>query len=285
MIKSNIIRRIPRNTRGRDFVVGDIHGSFDLVIDAMKAVSFNRNDDRIIAVGDLIDRGKSSHRCAKFLSQPYVFSVLGNHEDMLLDLYKEEYYDGGVPSEAILNFMCRRNGLEWWLETAPELRQEILAALRELPLVIEVETERGSVGFVHADVPTGLSWNEFKKRLEEGCSKTRETALWGRSRIKAENEDGVEGVGRVFVGHTPQWSGVKRFGNVYAVDTGAVYKDMGIGDEGYLSMINIVAQTECLTENKSDIVFLNVVDEEIWKGDMGSQTRTPFGQYARVACR
>lgn len=278
-----MIKTLPQNTRGRDFVIGDIHGSFDLVIEAMKAVSFNRNEDRIIAVGDLIDRGKDSHRCAKFLSQPYVFSVLGNHEDMLLDIYKEELYEDGKPTDAILNFLCRRNGLDWWLDTNEELRSIILEAIRKLPLAIEIETERGLVGFVHADVPMDLSWCEFKKRLEANDSRTREVALWGRSRIHSDNQDGVEGVGRVFVGHTPQWSGIKRYGNVYAVDTGAVYRDMGLKDIGHLSMLNIVAKTECLTEQKINYDLVNVLDDEVWSKDIEVEKKPQFGHYVRFS--
>jgi len=63
------VMRLGRNEKGRDFVVGDIHGAFDLVIDAMKAVNFDPEADRLLSVGDLIDRGAGSHRCAAFLTR------------------------------------------------------------------------------------------------------------------------------------------------------------------------------------------------------------------------
>ncbi len=66
--------------------------------------------DRLLSVGDLIDRGDGSHRCARFLAQPYVHAVRGNHEDMLLDLYKD-----GEPVPAVLMFAARSNGFGWWL--------------------------------------------------------------------------------------------------------------------------------------------------------------------------
>lgn len=250
-------------------MIGDIHGSFDLVISAMKKVSFNKEKDRLIAVGDLIDRGTGSHRCAQFLSQPYVFSVLGNHEDMLLEIYQN-----GDVEEAALHFLCRRNGLDWWLDTDKRTRRNILKAIAELPIALEIETERGLVGFVHADVPENLSWSEFKKKLEDGDSHVRETALWGRSRLHGNNVDGVEGVGRLFVGHTPQWGGVKRLGNVYAVDTGAVFRDLGIKEEGALSAVNILATTKSLSEKRESIELVQIFDEI-------PQDKRPFGNYAK----
>lgn len=174
-------------------------------------------------------------------------------------------------------------GQSWWLDTNEELRSIILEAIRKLPLAIEIETERGLVGFVHADVPMDLSWCEFKKRLEGNDSRTREVALWGRSRIHSDNQDGVEGVGRVFVGHTPQWSGIKRYGNVYAVDTGAVYRDMGLKEIGHLSMLNIVAKTECLTEQKINYDLVNVLDDKVWSENMDVEKRPRFGHYTRAS--
>ena len=36
------------------FVVGDLHGSYSLLKDELKAVGFNYNTDFLIAVGDLV---------------------------------------------------------------------------------------------------------------------------------------------------------------------------------------------------------------------------------------
>jgi hypothetical protein len=50
------VLRLPANTRGRDFVVGDIHGTFYVLEQALAAVGFDPARDRVICVGDLIDR-------------------------------------------------------------------------------------------------------------------------------------------------------------------------------------------------------------------------------------
>ena len=62
--------RLESNTKGRDFTVGDIHGAYDMLEGALAAVKFDPEVDRLISVGDLIDRGNRSKDCLKYLEQP-----------------------------------------------------------------------------------------------------------------------------------------------------------------------------------------------------------------------
>lgn len=235
------VLRLPENISGRDFVVGDIHGAFNLVLQAMELANFDPTVDRLFSVGDLIDRGGWSHWVTTFLAQPYVYAVRGNHEDMLLQLYAD-----GEPSDGLLCQVAQHNGFAWWLQTDNDQRREILAALRALPLAIEIPTSRGTVGLIHADVPQGMCWAEFLAHLEAGDLATTQCCLWGRDRIQTGNFEVVPGVGRLFVGHTPQWGGLARYGNVYAVDTGAVFGTQGIED-GRLTLARVLMGTNVLT--------------------------------------
>lgn len=241
----NPVRRVPRNETGRDFVVGDIHGCFDLVLRGMDKVGFDQSCDRIISVGDLIDRGPGSHRAARFLSQPWVHAVRGNHEDTLLEIYAE-----GEPDEAVLRYMGSRNGFRWWLGAPDSVRADILEAVARMPLAMEVDTPRGSVGVVHADVPFGLSWPAFLARLEAGDEEVAHEAMWGRDRIYGGDESGVAGIGRVFVGHTPL-PRIAKLGNLYAIDTGAVF---GLQEpaKGVLTFAEVTSMTLDLTALSRD---------------------------------
>jgi hypothetical protein len=51
---------LPANTAGRDFVCGDIHGCFDELDAALAKLQFDPAVDRLISVGDLVDRGPRS---------------------------------------------------------------------------------------------------------------------------------------------------------------------------------------------------------------------------------
>jgi serine/threonine protein phosphatase 1 len=56
----------------------------------------------------------------------------------------------------------------------------------------------------------------------------------------------VTGIGRVFVGHSPQWNGIARLGNVYLVDTGGVFALLGRHPEGRLTLAETVMETGAL---------------------------------------
>ena len=247
------VYRFKRNTLGRDFVVADIHGAFDLLVIAMAEVDFNPEVDRIFSSGDLIDRGDSSHRCSEFIALPYFHTTLGNHESMLLELYER-----GDPPQHILEFAAQQNGFAWWLGVSNEKRHEILEAIRTLPFVIEVESACGKVGIIHADVPKNLNWDEFIAGVESGDAAIIETCLWGRERIKNGNTLGISGIARVFIGHTPQWQGLTRYGNVYALDTGAYFGLRGNLDKGRFTMVKIDADESRLNSSAQNGAMIDI---------------------------
>lgn len=117
-----------------------------------------------------------------------------------------------------------------------------------------------------------MDWQTFLSGIETGDKGIIETALWGRDRIQGENNEGVPGIGRIFVGHTPRWGGLRRYGNVYAIDTGAVFGDMGLKVEGCLTMANLLAGTDCLTRPRQ-VKLVDVINPGLTPGN-------PFGQYA-----
>lgn len=237
-----IVLKLAENTKGRDFVVGDIHGAYDLLDKALIAVGFDPEKDRLISVGDLIDRGAQSAKCLEYLKQPWFFAVKGNHEDMFLDTVKN-----GKIDSASFQFNLQ-NGMGWIAKESPEKLREIEAAFQKLPLAIEIDTPRGTAGFVHADVPADMDWQTFTQQLIAGDDKTIQTALWGRSRVRGGNDDGVVGIDRLFFGHTPQAGGAVRLGNCYFVDTGAVFREM-LAEQGaayHLTMADILCKTNVI---------------------------------------
>ena len=257
------------NTKGRDFIVGDIHGEFDLVLRAMDTANFDQAHDRLFSVGDLIDRGAGSHRCVKFLSQPYVHAVRGNHEDMLIDLYAD-----GEPPAKVVEWMAKHNGFGWWSDIEGSMKHEILNAIRPLPIIIEIETSRGTVGIVHADVPARMAWPEFISLINAGDAPATKEAVWGRTRMRTGDDSGVAGVGRVVVGHTPRWNGLVQCGNVYAIDTGAVFGILDGEDypDARLTMANIAMTTIDLVSPKPALQMIDLRNED------ATPTR-PFGSY------
>lgn len=260
------VLRLQENALGKDYIVGDIHGCYGLLVQALKSAAFDASRDRLFSVGDTVDRGPESHRALRFLQTPWVHAVRGNHEDMFLDLHTGT----GDPSDGAIEFATGRNGMKWWRGLNPQERREYIAAFAALPLVIEIATRRGTVGIVHAEVPAGLSWGEFTDLVERGDPATVHQALWGRERVRGD-ASGVVGVGRVFVGHTPQ-RGPARLGNVYYIDTGAVFGlEDPAGANGRLTFVDISCATGLLAGG--DVP--GQVDLRL-----GPAVAEPFGAYA-----
>jgi serine/threonine protein phosphatase 1 len=213
------------NPHGRDYVVGDIHGCFDQLREALDTARFVSAADRLFAVGDLIDRGPDSTEALQWLSRPWFHACAGNHEDMAMR---------SLDDEEILFTWTLMNGGDWWLTLDPASRMSYLSAFRQLPLAMEVETAHGSVGIVHADLPSDLSWPQFIDALQSGDVGARHTAMWGRERADGHITRAVAGIDRVVCGHTimPDHQ-VHRQGNVWFIDTGAFLPESG----GHLSLM------------------------------------------------
>lgn len=82
-----MIRTIDRPL-GKLYVIGDIHGCVDELRILLRVLKFS-SDDYIIFIGDYIDRGLRSREVVDEvieLSKSYqVFSLKGNHEDMIVN--------------------------------------------------------------------------------------------------------------------------------------------------------------------------------------------------------
>ncbi|MCA8237732.1 metallophosphoesterase [Burkholderia cenocepacia] len=216
---TQFVKRFERNTVGRDFVVGDIHGHFSRLEAALPFIGFQMHCDRLFSVGDLVDRGPESDRVLEWVNKPWFHAVRGNHEDMAIR-WPNGNTDGG-------NYAA--NGGSWNIANPPIVQREIAMHLGSLPIAIEVETEQGLVGIVHADCPFP-SWRDFTVSLDDPQMSNSmrkavfDAALWSRERIQLEDQSCVSAVRAVVVGHTP----LKRaavLGNVHYIDTGGWLRD------------------------------------------------------------
>jgi serine/threonine protein phosphatase 1 len=247
----NHVSRIPANNRGRDFVVGDIHGCFALLQIAVERVGFDPSGDRLFAVGDLIDRGPDSAGALEFLRQPWAYAVRGNHEAMLLELHGD---DTAGPGPVL------RRGVSWeawWHEINEASRQELLTAIFAMPIAIDIGL--GQCGIVHADVPIGMEWDGFLIAVEAKDPEAIRTALWGRDRLLEGIDSGVAGVKQVFTGHS-RAPRPMALGNLWAIDTGAA-KGVTWGDPaGALTLVQVGVEMDAAITTLADRVWTVVAD-------------------------
>ena len=217
------------------FVVGDIHGEFTQLHTKLKGVGFNFQQDLLIAVGDICDRGQENEKCIGLLNESWFTSIKGNHEDFC--------YKGMMDDHIKFYHRMSNNGGEWFYKLPEDIIEYIGRRVNQLPILLEVKYRGKKFGFVHADVPVE-DWELLKEMLEQGDSIGDRTiedyCLWSRGIIDKYLNYGYEPtiaqVDNVFLGHTvlPK---VTQVGNCTFLDTGGVFKKF---DNGYdLSIVRL----------------------------------------------
>lgn len=117
------------NLNGKDYVVGDLHGSFDLLAKFMDQVKFNKETDRLFSVGDLIDRGSQSMDCLRLIKEHWFYPCTGNHEQMLHAFMN-------LPSYDLYHRSFITNGGDW-AYTICMSEDSVAKELKELSILLE----------------------------------------------------------------------------------------------------------------------------------------------------
>lgn len=154
------IRRFEANTRGRDFIIGDLHGQLYLLKSLLDHVGFSAENDRLFSVGDLIDRGEDSAGCLALLREPWFHAVMGNHEQMLIDFLHVK--QGNVSRFGVdvreTNHPFIQNGGNWWYQSDIArifLASDILDDQSTMPCIITVGEGANRFNIVHAELDSG----------------------------------------------------------------------------------------------------------------------------------
>lgn len=202
------IKDLTEETEGRrTIIVGDIHGCYDELKQLLEEWEFNRDEDVLISVGDLVDRGPKIKETLEFvMSLPRFHAVMGNHDDKCV-----RHFSGNPVKIA--------NGLQCTIDAfGGKMPPETLEFLRNLPLIIK--TPWGHV--VHAGLDPLMPISEQRR---EDCLYMRYCG--GKSYFDSEN--GTlwyklwEGE-RVFFGHIPEAS-CPVLPNAISLDGGCVFGD------------------------------------------------------------
>jgi serine/threonine protein phosphatase 1 len=91
------------------YVIGDIHGEIDKLEQIIDKINYDSSQDKLIFLGDYIDRGAESYQVYKYIREldngKNIF-LRGNHEEMMIDAVLNEnqinlwYQNGGQKTEA-----------------------------------------------------------------------------------------------------------------------------------------------------------------------------------------
>ena|SRR5436190_207282 len=186
----------------RTIVIGDIHGCFDELQDLIRAISL-RDNERVVAVGDLITKGpKSSEVLDLFIHDRRFSSVIGNHDRKIRQRWR---------GEPVRLSKAQRETLK---ELAPR-PDRYFEFLRSLPYIIDL----GSHLVVHAGLRPGVALDE------QMASDLTEIHTMGADPTRRKGTrwyDVYAGPQTVLFGHWPARK-PRRAQFAIGLDTGCVY--------------------------------------------------------------
>ncbi len=220
----------------KHIIIGDVHGMFNELWKLFRLLV--RPDDKVVFVGDLIDKGPDSARVVQFVREMSrthdITLVEGNHEEKHRRFRK--------------NCMERPDTAKLMSDRSPEL-QEITDQLSEediefLNTAVPFHRIEGcNILVVHGGIPGNMT--EFPQTVEEarslgGKRKKKFSQILRTRHIHHESGRmmalGTEGpndpfwaethdgrFGHVVFGHEPFLNGVAHFEHATGIDTGAVF--------------------------------------------------------------
>lgn len=217
----NIYKKIKVPDESELYIVGDLHGDYDLYIEGCRELGI-KDSDVVISVGDLVDRKNKNFKCVmEFLRKENRYAVQGNHEDLMIQAFcnaSRQHYE-----------CWYFNGGETTLDELGEEGCSLISDMfKELPVILEVEHRGKTFGVVHGGIShmeTFENWRNMVEFTNKNPSFT-EKLVWDRGIIDKIQMDifvpDVKGIDYTFHGHTPVKSALV-YGNRVYIDTGAFY--------------------------------------------------------------
>lgn len=148
------------------YIIGDIHGCYDELMDLIAQAGIT-NQDRIIALGDIVDRGNKSKEVYEYLkNRPNTIVLMGNHErkhqkgllSYAQEIVKVQF---GPDYDSFLNWI---NTLDYFYETETAI---IVHAFFEHDVALEQQKKEVLCGSTSGDrylgkkYPEGKYWTDF----------------------------------------------------------------------------------------------------------------------------
>lgn len=130
-----------KGINGRTIVVGDVHGCLEELRELLEKVKYLPLVDRLIFVGDLIDRGPDPAGVVRFCRERDLECTMGNHEYQFLRWYKGNKH------------LTKRQGYE-------EFTDEDVSYINRMPYSLKLSDD---LWVVHAGVKPNLPLDKQAK--------------------------------------------------------------------------------------------------------------------------
>ena len=210
----------------KTYAIGDVHGEYDLLEEMMTEImSEIREKDRIIFLGDYIDRGPKSFETIEFLIDLQIkhkktVCLLGNHEEMLLNAIERGKFDDVMLWQENGGFVTVENYKKLGYLKNMDFHHEFPMAHFLFLKSLRTFYESANYIFVHA----GVLNNPHTSGIDQLQDMDPDIFLWTRNEFFG-SPHGMWGK-KIIYGHTP-WKTPKISEWSIGIDTGAALEGGG----------------------------------------------------------
>lgn len=191
----------------RTIAIGDVHGCAEEFAQLLELID-PQEEDRVIQLGDLINRGPDSHSVIRIARQYKVEAILGNHEHRILTALREKRPE--LLKDYDLETIKQLNNEDWiYLENLPKFKYSGLS----------------DTVFIHGGFLPGQLWTNQSIEI---TTTIQVIDADGRPAKRSDAPDAPawadswKGPPFVIYGHTPRPE-VYQLKDSIGIDTGCVY--------------------------------------------------------------
>lgn len=212
------------------FIIGDIHGEYDKLINCLKKVNFDYDNDKLIQLGDVVDRGANSYLCIEELMKiKNLIAIQGNHDECWFESLK----NGNASSGMLWKQGAQETYNSYYRE---ELNPEMHFNFFKNQIKYYIDEKRRY--FVHG----GFNRHHFIYEQPDETVFTWDRDLWASVLSYESMKDKTYGFKikgkplEVFIGHTP----TLMWGVTTPMNAGQIWNlDTGCGKGGLLTIMNL----------------------------------------------
>lgn len=96
----------------RIIFIGDIHGHLDEFLNLLDKLQFSKENDRLILLGDLVDRGPKSAEVVTKAMEMGIECIRGNHDQRYLDIEAKVNWHKKNPNNTIPSVLRNKEKME-----------------------------------------------------------------------------------------------------------------------------------------------------------------------------
>lgn len=219
-----------KKNKQRIFTLGDIHGELNKLKSCLEKVNFDYDNDVLIQLGDIVDRGPDSYGCVEeLLKIKNLIAIQGNHDEVWFNYFANDQ----------LNHLWKEGGLQTY-ESYKKAGKEPMVHFDFFNSQLKYYIDDERRYFVHG----GFNRHHAIDEQPNATVYTWDRDLWMAAlsyESMRNNKYSFKIYGKpkeIFIGHTPTtlW-GSKiplQAANIHNIDTGC-----GKGEEGLLTIMNV----------------------------------------------